>query len=329
MSHTKLPLLIALSVLLAVSQPACVWLANPAPALTPINVQLQWTHQAEFAGLYAADQQGYYAAEGLAVNFIPGGNEVDNLASVLEGQALFGVATAEQLIAARTQGKELTALAVVYRRSPTVFFALASTGITRPQDFAGKTIRVSLPIIPTLRAMAGKVGIAPDQYHEMLLPSEVAMFASGEVPIWGAYSNGLLIAVQQAGYQVNIIYPDDYGVHFYADTLFAIPETISQQPDLALHFVRASLKGWKYAIENPTAASQMVLKYEPQADLALEQLRMSANLPLVNTGQDYIGWMRPEAWAGMEQTLRQQGVLTGTLDIQQVYTLQFLEEIYK
>jgi hypothetical protein len=55
---------------------------------------------------------------------------------------------------------------------------------------------------------------------------------------------------------------------------------------------------------------------------------MTASLPLVNTGEDFIGWMRPEVWAGMEKTLREQGVLTNTLDVEQVYTLQFLEEIY-
>jgi hypothetical protein len=48
----------------------------------------------------------------------------------------------------------------------------------------------------------------------------------------------------------------------------------------------------------------------------------------VNTGEDFIGWMKPELWEGMEQTLREQDVLTDSLDVHQVYTLQFLEEIY-
>lgn len=55
---------------------------------------------------------------------------------------------------------------------------------------------------------------------------------------------------------------------------------------------------------------------------------MIASLPLVNTGEDFIGWMKPEIWAGMEQTLREQGVLTAPLDVTQVYTMQFLEETY-
>jgi NitT/TauT family transport system substrate-binding protein len=328
MTHRKSLLLIIVLALSLIGQSACVSAAPATPQITPITVQLQWTHQSQFVGLYNADQKGYYAAEGLKVTFIQGGAEVDNLASVLDGRALFGVATAEQVLAARSQGKRLTAIATIYRRSPIVFFALASSGITRPQDFSGKTIRVAITLIPTLHAMLGKVGITPDQYKGVFLPSDVAMFATGDVPIWGAYSNAMLLTVQQAGYAVNVIYPDDYGVHFYGDVLFTAEDTIRQQPDLTLRFLRASLKGWTYAIENAEAASQLVAKYEPKADPALESLRMTASLPLVNTGEDFVGWMKPEVWAGMEQTLRQQSVLTSTLDINQVYTLQFLEEIY-
>jgi len=55
---------------------------------------------------------------------------------------------------------------------------------------------------------------------------------------------------------------------------------------------------------------------------------MTASLPLINTGEDYIGWMKPEMWAAMEETLREQGVLTSPLDVESAYTLQFLQEIY-
>ena len=55
---------------------------------------------------------------------------------------------------------------------------------------------------------------------------------------------------------------------------------------------------------------------------------MVASIPLVNTGEDFIGWMKPEMWAGMEKTLREQGILSAPLDVTQAYTLQFIEEIY-
>ena len=104
-----------LSVILVLS--ACTPAKAPA-ALTPITVQLQWTHQAEFAGLYAADQNGYYADEGLKVTFLEGGSTVDNLATVINGQAQFGTASAEQLISAKAEGKPLRAHCHEYSPKP-------------------------------------------------------------------------------------------------------------------------------------------------------------------------------------------------------------------
>jgi NitT/TauT family transport system substrate-binding protein len=156
----------------------------------------------------------------------------------------------------------------------------------------------------------------------------LALFASGQVPVWGSYLNVFVTEVKQAGYKVNIIYPDDYGVHFYGNSLFARDDTLAKNPDLVRRFLRATLKGWTFAVENPTAVGPMVVKYKPNANAALENAEMIASIPFVNTGDDYIGWMKPEIWAGMEKTLREQAVLTQPLDVAQVYTMQFVKEIY-
>lgn len=309
--------------------PACIPEAASTTTLTPVTVQLAWTHQAQFAGMYAADQKGYYVAEGLAVTFVEGGSKVDKLAPVLDGTAQFGVAGADELILARSAGQPVRAIATIYRRSPVVFITLAEKNITRPQDFVGKTIRAPANVAPTLRAMMARIGVMPDQYTIVDLPSDLTMFASGDVPVWGVFLNSFLITIQQAGVEVNLIYPDDYSVHFYSDTLFTTDELITTNPDLLQRFLGATLKGWTYAVENPTEVPAMVQKYKPDADATIENARMVASIPLVNTGEDHIGWMTAEVWAGMEQTLREQSILTAPLDVTETYTIQFLEAIYE
>ncbi len=306
----------------------CAPAATPTRAPTPVTVQLKWLHQAQFAGFYAADLNGDYAAEGLAITFVEGGPTVSPQTAVLNGMAQFGVTGADELILARADGKPVRALATLYRRSPLVFVARADSGLSRPEDFVGKKVLVAVPVIPTLHAMMARVGIPREQYTAVTLPYDVALFASGEVPVWAVYLTGSIQILEQAGYKLNIIYPDDYGVHFYADTIFATDDLIANNPDLALRFLRATFKGWTFAVENPAAMGQMVLKYKPDADAALENAKMTASLPLVNTGEDYIGWMKPEMWAEMEKTLREQGVLTAPLDVTQVYTMRFVKEIY-
>jgi NitT/TauT family transport system substrate-binding protein len=320
---------IALLLVILVCLTACTPRPIATPALTPVTVQLAWTHQAQFAGMYAADLKGYYAAEGLAVTFVEGGPTVDINEEVLSGKAQFGVAAADAILIARAAGKNVTAISVIYRRSPRVYIALSSSGITRPQDFVGKTIAVNVTGSAPFNALMKRVGIQLNQYTLVNSTSDLTPFYSGEVQVRSVYLTNEVLTIRAAGYDVNIIYPDDYGIHNYSDTIICPDSLITSQPDLVLRFLRATLKGWTYAVENPSEMGVMVVHYAPRADLTLENDKMAASLPLVNTGEDHIGWMKSEVWAGMEQMLNEEGVLTTPMDVTQVYTMQFLEEVYK
>jgi len=302
--------------------------AASAPELTPVTVQLSWTHQAEFAGFYAAEQQGYFRDEGLEVNFLEGGPEVDFIKPVADGRAQFGIAQPADLILARAAGKPVRSIAVIFRRSPIVFISLENSGITRPQDFLGKKVRTALTVDQTLRAMMAKEGISPAQYERVYLPSDVGQFASGDVPVWGGFINVFVLEVQRAGYKVNIVSPDDYGVHFYGDTLITTDSMIQENPDVVQRFMRATLKGWTYALENPEAVGAYIGKYNPDVNADLEADKMIASIPLINTGEDHIGWMNRDTWNAMAQTLRTQGDLKQPLNVEDVYTMHFLEETY-
>jgi NitT/TauT family transport system substrate-binding protein len=322
----KIPACVLLTASIAFSTTACG--PKPTPAPTPVTVQLAWTHTAQFAGMYAADQKGYYAAENMTVTFVEGGPSVDSIETVLSGAAHFGIASADVLLLARSAGKAVDAFAVIFRRSPRVYVALASSGIARPQDFVGKIIAVNSTGRAPFEAMMKRIGIRPDQYTLVNSTSDLASFYSGQVQVRSVYLTNEILTMRAAGYKVNIIYPDDYGIHNYGDALIATEALIKNQPDLVLRFLRATLKGWTYAVEHPSEMGAMVVKYNAKADPALENEKMAAGIPLINTGEDHIGWMRPEIWSGMEQILREQGVLTASLDVTQTYTMRFLEEIY-
>lgn len=303
---------------------------SKTPSFTPITVQLRWTHQSQFAGFYLADHKGYYSSEGLRVSFLEGGPDVDLTKPVLDGTAQFGVTSSENLIIERANGKPLCAIATIYRRSPHVFFTLAKSGITQPEDFVGKTIHVPRDLVPTFRTIMARVGIRPGQYKTGNYGTDLTPFSSGQVHVWGGIINGkALYDTRKTGHQVNLIFPDDYGIHSYADTLFTSDDLITKDPDLAKRFLRATLKGWTNAVEEPTTVAAMVTKYKLQADAEYETASMIASIPIVNTGEDHVGWMKAEMWAGIEKTLREQGVLTQPVDVKQVYIMRFLEEIYK
>ncbi|MBP6469981.1 MAG: ABC transporter substrate-binding protein [Chloroflexi bacterium] len=314
-----------LIVFLMVNLAACAAESKTQQAI-PVAIKLRWTHNAQFGGLYAADQEGYFAAEGVEATFLEGGPGTDPIAAVLDGEAQFGVAGADVILLARSQGKPVRAVATIYQRNPVVFFALAETGITSPQQFAGKTIRATLDMLPTLHAMMTFINVPPDTYQIIELPSDIAQFASGEVPIWGGFVTGMALDLQQAGYEINVIYPDNYGVHFYADTLFTTDAFMAESPDVVTRVVKATSDGLTFAITQPEAIGPMVALYNDQADLSAESLRMMASIPLIQSGTTRIGWMDQTKWQEMHDILLAQGMLPNEVDVSTVFTLEFLEK---
>ena len=83
-----------------------------------VTVQLKWTHQTQFAGMYAADDKGFYADENIRAAFHPGGHGISPVDLVLTDANDFGITSAGEFLTARAQDKPLTAIAVIYRISP-------------------------------------------------------------------------------------------------------------------------------------------------------------------------------------------------------------------
>lgn len=299
-------------------------------ALDEIVVQLKWVHQAQFAGFYVALERGYYAEENISVTLVEGGAGIDAMQQVISGVAEFGVAAPEKLIWASNFGSPVLAIATVFRLNPTVFISLQSSGIKRPSDLAGRSAAVlGVDEFETqLRAMFNRLGLDIDQAELVPHTYDLTGFYVGEVDSIAVYSTGGLIRSRQAGHELNLIWPDDYGVHLYSDTIITTDTLIDENPGLVTRFLRATLRGWRDAIEDPEAAVAITLNYARESDDELQLAMMYASLPLVHTGRDQIGWMRAEIWESMHEMLLAQGILDQPADLSSVYTMQFLHEIY-
>ena len=294
-----------------------------------ISVHLSWVHQAGFAGLYMAQERGYYAEENIEATFIEGGPGIDPVERVVAGQVEFGLDRAEKILVRSSRGEPVVAIATIYRHNPLAFVVMADSGIERPVDFLGRTaaIRGGNGELP-FQAMMTKLGLDTNQVEIVPYSYDYTPFYNGEVDITVAYLNGGLIRMRQKGYQVNLIWPSDYGVHLYGQTLFTTNQLIVENPDLVTRFLRATLRGWREAVEEPEAAAEITLKYAKEADAELQTRMMEASVPLIHTGEDQIGWMRAEVWQGMHDILLEQGLLDGPVDLDGVYTMEFLQKIY-
>lgn len=221
------------------------------PPLERVALQLTWTHSASYAGFYSADRMGDFARHGLDVTFLTGGPKFDPLEPVLSGKAQFGLANGGHLVRGRSEGKPVKAVACIYRRSPLVYITLAGSGITHPRQFAGRTIRASRQNIITLNALTTRFGIDPSEY-KITLTRDLKKFYSGEVDVWSGYSAVSLVKIRESGRKVNVIHPNNFGVHFYYSCIFTTDQIIDEKPGTVLKFLRASLRdGWPRAFRDP------------------------------------------------------------------------------
>jgi NitT/TauT family transport system substrate-binding protein len=296
-----------------------------------VTLQLKWVHLPQFAGFYMAQEKGYYAQENIKVTFLEGGQGINNVLNVTSGKADFGVLSPEDILMKRSQGESLTSLAAIYRRSAVVFVAMGDSGIVRPSDFTGKTVAIRYEqrdFDLQFYAMMKKLGLGSAKLKIVNFDPNYVAFYKGEVDVTAAFATGGLIKMRQKGLKLNLIWPSDFGIHFYSDTLATTDRLISEKPDLVSRFLRATLRGWQDAIEDYRQAVAVTMKYSQIKDQELQTAMMEAMLPLVHTGEDRIGWMKPERWQGMYQILFEQRLLARPFDVSQAYTLQFLKEIY-
>ena len=309
------------------------WISQ-GQALENITVQLKWSHQAQFAGFYVAKEKGFYKDENLLVSFLEGGRDIHPAKSMLDNKAQFSVMSPEEIFISRSRAIPVKAIAAIYRRSAVVFLSMPGSGIVRPHDFAGKTIAAAetgsgiRDFSFQLSAMMSQIGIDISTISLVPYDPEYRLFLEGKVDVTPSYLTGGVIKIRQQGINPNIIWPGDYRVRFYSDTLVTTETMIGENPDLVTRFLRASLMGWQKTVEKPDQALGVILKYARIKDKKLQRAMLEAMVPLVHTGKDTIGWMTADEWNQMHKILLEQKLLSSPLDhVDQIYTMEFLEQI--
>lgn len=295
--------------------------------LTPLKVRLKWLNQAQFAGFYVAKEKNFYRDEGLDVTLNAGGVDFPAVQMVAGGGEDFGVTAADQILLAREKGVPIVALAVIYRKSPMVYFALQKSGIKTPQDFIGKKVGIKLGGNEelTYRAMMKKTGIDTSRIAEIPVKYDMTPLFSEQVDVWPGYAINEPIVAEEKGFPVNLIWPPDYGVTLYADALFTTESIAKERPDVVQRFVRSTLRGWEHALQHPEEAVDYTLKYGKQLNREHELKMMRASIPLVKPDDKPIGWMERSTWEEMENLLRNQNFIKQSVDVTKAYTMQFLQ----
>jgi len=311
----------------AAAEPGVEAPADEAAELKKVVLRLKWVHQAQFAGFYAAVKKGFYEEAGLDVEIRPGGSDFPSVQMVASGSEQFGVTGADQILLAREKGVPVTAISTIYRETPFVLFSLKESGIEKVEDLVGQKAGVKLGGNEelTFRAMVSSAGVDAKAIEEMPIKFDLSPLLSGQVKVWPGYVINEVLAVQELGHEVNVIKPSDYGINFYADTLFTTQELIENDPELVKSFTQASMKGWAYALEHPEEAAEFGLEYADNLKLEHEVNMMKASMPLLQPENLPLGNMDAAAWETLQDSLMGLGFLKEAQSMEEVFTNAFLE----
>lgn len=322
-------IVVAVAALLA----GCAGQATPQPsAPTPITLQLQWVTQAQFAGYYVALDKGWYKAEGLDVTIIPGGPDQSPVDLVTSGTRDFGTALLADLAVAVDGGKPVIGISQVQQKNGLLLVAKKTSGIQGPKDFTGKKIGVWTGSFETqFNALMAQQGISSGQYTRVSQGYSMNAFTADQLDVASAMSYNEYYSILEAGYKpedLNIIDYANYNLDLPGDTLFTSKTTAEQNPALCTKMVRASLKGWQYAIAHPDEAVSIVLKYDQTGvQNQAHQLSMMTEIAkLVNVQGGQVGRSDTAALQRGIDTLHQFGILKNALLPADVITNQFWDQ---
>ncbi|GAB4263755.1 MAG: ABC transporter substrate-binding protein [Pararhodobacter sp.] len=307
MTKTKLTGLVAAFGLLA--GPA---LAESHGGMDDVTLQLKWVTQAQFAGYYVALANGYYEEEGLNVTIRPGGPDIAPVQVLMGGGADVMVDWMPSALAAREQGAPVVNIAQPFVRSGMMLTCLAESGIQTPADFPGHTLGVwffgnEYPFlswmahlgIPTDGGENGVEVLRQGFNVDPLLQRQADCISTMTYnEYWQVIDAG--IAPEQL---VTFKY-EDQGVATLEDGLYVIESNLEDPEfvDRMARFVRASMRGWQWALENQEEAALIVLDYdETGAQTEAHQVRMMGEVARLVEGST--GVLDEEAYARTVATL--------------------------
>ncbi len=280
--------------------------------LTKVRLQLQWFPQAQFAGYFAALDQGFYKNEGLDVTILPGGVDIVPATVVAGGNAEFGISWVPKMLASRESGADVQVIGQVFQRSGTLQVSWKDAGITTPEDWRGKKVGTwGFGNEAELYAAMQKVGIDPTNAADVtIVPQDFTMtaFLNGEIDaaqamIYNEYAQVLEAKNPTTGElykpeDLDVISMESAGTAMLQDAVFASQAWLAKSgnEDVAVKFLRASFKGWQYCRDNAASCVDIVLKSDAKLPKGHQTWQLNEINALIWPSPNGIGLMDQAAY---------------------------------
>ena len=291
-------------------------------------VALDWFPNADHAGLYAAQAQGYFEDEGLDVVLEPPVRPEDPPLFVASGRVDIGISYEPDVIQAKAQGIPIIAIAAIVPVPLNSIQTLKTSGLTHPSQLAGKTI--GYPGIPSnlvyLQTVLRNVGVDPSSVKLVNVGFNLGPALRGKRvdATIGTYWNVEAVEAELKGFPVNVMHLQDYGVPVYDELVFIVHEdSVQSKKDLLQRFLRAVARGHQFAARNPDAAADAVKEANEamERELIVQGVRLLAPLW---AGMEPFGLMDEAKWQAFVDFLFENGVLENRVPVDTLMTNELI-----
>lgn len=288
---------------------------------TAISLALDWYPNANHAGLYLAQDRGYFEEAGLAVEVYTPADPAAALQTVGAGRDTFGISYHSEILFAREQQVPVVSVAALVQHPLNCLMMLEESDIERPSDLVGKTVGTAgLPSDDAyLQTMLQEDGASLDDIEIVnvgfdLLPAVL----SGRVDaVMGTYWTHETILAEQQGNPVRYLRVEEWGVPDYYELVLAAGETtIAEQGEAASAFLGALQQGYNDAIADPDAALDVLLSVSPDLNEEVERRGLELLIPVwTSDGAVAFGTQTAERWNAFGTWMKEQGLLAEDVDI--------------
>ena len=239
-------------------------------AKTAVNFQLSFFPNAQHVGYLVASHRGYFGRAGLNVNVKPGGPTVEPTLLLAQGTVDIAQVDFPEFLQAVAKGAPMTYIALTYQQDVIDYVALKSTPLSSPADLKGKTFgqQQAGPLDPELLALLDKAGLTQNDIKVVPIGFTIDDLLSGKCNVFPSriYFHPAEFEDKNISYPdgLNVLDPNKFGVGVASQGLAVNNNFLKKHPQAVVNFLRASLKGWWFAIGNPRQAVSDVEAFIPK-----------------------------------------------------------------
>jgi NitT/TauT family transport system substrate-binding protein len=295
--------------------------------LTKITLQADWYPQPEHGGFYTALAKGYYKDEGLDMTILPGGPYISVEKQVSAGSAQFGMGSSDKVLESNAAGQSLVAVAATMQHDPQGIMVRKGSPIHSFSDLNGHSVAIKVGESTWFEFVVKRFKL--DNVHVVPAMMNVSNFVADPQYIQQAFATSEPFFAHQAGVETRVLLVSDAGYSPYR-VMYTTRDYFQQHPGIVAKFVRASLKGWKDYLNDPTAAHSMIARLNPALNpewmqFTWQRLRDGHFVAGEDPSGAQLGQMDPKRWATMYEQLVDLKVIDKQFDPTTAYTLQFLQ----